>query len=250
MRLRINADDFGISPGVNSAIEKMFRAKKLHSASLICGCGYFDEAIEIAKRNPDLEIGLHFNITIGSARFKNGFLALLISSFLNKKELGKAVEKELRNQIEEIENRGIKLSHIDSHRHIHMIPALYFAVQKVAAEKSIKRVPLITESLLSTLSIQHSRNFFFNGNLVKWLVLSSLRLLNNAKSERYFFSILYTCEITEELIKKIKVPKKFQNAEIEVMIHPGDPEIDSKIDDLEERDHLTSIARKKENSAL
>lgn len=61
MNLRINADDFDISPGVNSAIEKMFKAGRLHAASMICGCGYFDEAVAIAKRNPGLEVGLHFN---------------------------------------------------------------------------------------------------------------------------------------------------------------------------------------------
>lgn len=247
MKLRINADDFGISPGVNNAIEKMFRAGRLHSTSLICGCGYFDEAIAIAKRNPGLEIGLHFNITVGSAQFRSGFLSLLLMSFLNRKSLEEKVEKELREQISLIEQSGIKLSQIDSHRHIHMIPGIFQIVEKVAKEKRINHVRVINESLLATSLINHPKDFLFNGNLLKWIVLTALRIFNRAKSDSYFFSILYTCEITEELIKKIKVPKKFKNAEIEVMIHPGDPEMDKNIVNLEEKTHLLSVARKRES---
>lgn len=246
MKLRINADDFGISPGVNGAIEKMFQEGRLHATSLICGCGYFDEAVEIAKRNPGLEVGLHFNITIGTSQFKNGFLSLLMMSFLNRSLLKKEAEKELRSQISLLEENGIKVTHIDSHRHIHMIPGIFEVVEKVAKEKNIKRVRVINESLLTTLRIKHHKKFLWNGSLVKWLILSSLRFINNTKSNRYFFSILYTCEISRNLIDKIKIPKKFQNSEIEVMIHPGNPDIDSKLPNLEEREHLLSTLRKLE----
>lgn len=247
MKFRINADDFGISPGVNSAIEKMFRSGRLNSASLICGCGYFDEAVAIAKRNPGLEIGLHFNITNGSSRIKNGFLSLLIAAILQPKSLAKKVEKELRSQISLLEQNGIKPSHIDSHRHVHMIFRIFGIVKKVAKEQGINRVRIINESLISTCLIDHPKKFLWNGNLIKWFVLTTLKIINRATSDRYFFSILHTCEINEELIKKIKVPKKFSNAEIEVMIHPGDPEIDQKIAILEEKNHLISPARKKES---
>jgi predicted glycoside hydrolase/deacetylase ChbG (UPF0249 family) len=246
MKFRINADDFGISPGVNSAIEKMFRLGRLNSASLICGCGYFDEAIAIAKRNPDLEIGLHFNITNGSSRIANGFLSLLLMAIFQRKSLIQKVEKELRAQISLIEQNGIKLSHIDSHRHVHMIFGIFGIVKKVAAEKKISRVRIINESLTSTCLIAHPKKFLWNGNLIKWFVLTALRIINCAQSNRYFFSILYTCEISEELIKKINIPKKFSDSEIEIMIHPGDPEIDQKIEFLEEKNHLISPARKQE----
>lgn len=246
MKLRINADDFGISPGVNSAIEKMFRAGRLHSASIICGCGYFDEAVAIAKRNPGLEVGLHFNATVGSSQFKNGFLSLFVMSMLNKKLLQEEIEKELRAQISLLEKSEIKITHIDSHRHIHMIPRIFSVVEKVAKEKGIERIRVVNENLLTTMCIKHPRSFLWNGGVIKWLVLTTLRLIGNISSKRYFFSILYTCEITKELINKIKVPKKFRDAEVEVMVHPGDPELDAKVAKLEERAHLLSSARRSE----
>lgn len=248
MKIRVNADDFGISPGVNDAIEKMFRAGSLNSASLICGCGFFDEAVVVAKRNQDLEVGLHFNLTNGDARFKDGFLSLLLMSLFNRKTLEEKAEKELRNQISLIEKNGIKLSHIDSHRHIHMIPAIFKIVKKVADEKGITRLRVVNESLVKTLLINHPKTFLWNGGLIKWLVLTALKIINNHKSNRYFFSILYSCEVTQNLISKIKVPKKFRDSEIEIMIHPGNPEIDSKIENLEEKTHLISSARKAEFS--
>ncbi|MBU6140632.1 MAG: ChbG/HpnK family deacetylase [Proteobacteria bacterium] len=247
MKLRINADDFGISPGVNSAIEKMFQAGRLNSASIICGCGYFDEAIAIAKRNPGLEIGLHFNATVGLSKFKSGFLRLFLMSLFNKKILQEEIERELRAQIFLLEKNQIKISHIDSHRHIHMIPRIFSVVEKVAKEKGINRIRIINESLLTTLSINHPKSYFWNGNIIKWSILIFFKLLNNRPEKRYFFSILYTCEVTKDLIKKIKVPKKFRDAEIEIMIHPGDPEMDSKIVGLEEKAHLVSSARARES---
>lgn len=246
MKLRINADDFGISPGVNSAIEKMFREGRLNSASMICGCGYFDEAVAIAKRNPGLEVGLHFNATVGSSQFKNGFLSLFVMSILDKKLLQKEIEEELRAQISLLEKSGIKITHIDSHRHIHMIPRIFSVVEKVAKEKGIERVRVVNENLLTTMCIKHPRSFIWNGGIIKWLILTIFRLMGNISSKRYFFSILYTCEITKELIDKIKVPKKFRDAEVEVMIHPGDPKMDEKIAELEEREHLLSAARSSE----
>ena len=78
MLLRINADDFGLSPGVNSAILQMFLQQKLHSASLICGCQYFTSAVQIAKQNPNLQVGLHFNLTTGIASFLHQPNSLLV----------------------------------------------------------------------------------------------------------------------------------------------------------------------------
>jgi predicted glycoside hydrolase/deacetylase ChbG (UPF0249 family) len=78
MKIRINADDFGLSLGVNGTIEEMFQKQQLHSASLIFGCGYFDEALAIAKKNPNLKVGLHFNLSVGKSAFKHSKPSLLV----------------------------------------------------------------------------------------------------------------------------------------------------------------------------
>ena len=264
MNVRINADDFGVSPGVNQAIQDMFREKKLHSASLVCGCGYLEEAIKIAKENPKLKLGLHFNITTGTAvfkhtqpsilvdsegRFKNGFLKLLLLSIFKRKLLLEEVKKELEAQIALIKKADLRISHIDSHRHVHVIPAIFVLVKDLAKKNQIKHVRVINERLGITWSIKHAKTFLVDGGIIKWGILRFLGVFNDDKlfSETYFFSILYTCSISNDLIKKIKAPSGFKH--LEVMIHPGNPDIDADLV-LEEKRHLLSKDRYTENSCV
>lgn len=258
MKAMINADDFGISTGVNLAVKKMFNQKKLNSASLICGCKYFDSAIQIASEIPDLKIGLHFNLTTGNStnlnstaplladknnKFKNGFVKLLFLSIFKKKEFLQQVEDELEAQIKLLKNHKIIIDHINGHRHIHYIPGILKVVENAAKKHQIPYIRIINESFFYSWNIG-GFSYLFNGGIIKWLILRCLGLINGStkiNSPRYFFSILYTCQISKELIAKIKMPKKF--TEIEIMIHPGNPDIDKELKDLEERPHLLSQNR-------
>jgi hypothetical protein len=258
MKIRINADDFGISPGVNSAVETMFKKQKLDSASLIYGCGYFDEAIAIAKRNPNLKVGLHFNLSSGKSAFKhsksalltnedgdfkNGFLQLLLLSIFKKEQLLKEITQELEAQISAITNSGLKISHIDSHRHVHFIPQIFKSVVTIAKKHQVWRIRVINENLLTTWLIKNPKTFLFNGGIIKWLVLRFMGLWNGSKKipQSYFFSILHTCSISSDLIAKIKIPKGF--SEVEIMVHPGDSGIDGGLKNLCESEHLLSPNR-------
>ncbi|MFT5703632.1 MAG: hypothetical protein ACJAZX_001179 [Rickettsiales bacterium] len=265
MKITINVDDFGISPGVNQAVLEMFKAGKITSASLMCGCGYFDQAIKIAKENPNLKIGLHFNLSSGrsildsklltddSGNFKNGFVKIFLQIIFNQKKFLAEVKKELEAQISLIEKSGLKLEHINSHRHIHFIPKIFDLVVKAASNHNISKVRVINESLIKSWKIGHKKTFLFDGGLIKLLILRICGLLNNSKNypnPSYFFSILYTCKISKELISKL-IPKDNSSknlsdtnfSEIEIMIHPANPDLDSKIDSLEEKDHLLSANR-------
>src|SRR5688572_12138609 len=66
-RLTITADDFGRTPDVNAAIERYHRAGALQQASLMVGEAHVDEAVEIARRNPQLRVGLHLTLCDGRA---------------------------------------------------------------------------------------------------------------------------------------------------------------------------------------
>ena len=144
-----NADDFGISKGVNAAIVKAHTEGILNSASLMINQKYAKEAINFAKEMPELEIGLHVNITNEYpasdknkipllvdeyGKFKNGFVKLLYLSIIHPKILSEQVETEIRCQIIKYMNTGLELAHIDSHRHIHMIPVIFKVVRKLQKE--------------------------------------------------------------------------------------------------------------------
>ena len=66
MRLLIvNADDFGLTPGINRAIIEAHTRGIVTSATLMANMPAFYEAVQLAKVHPALGIGLHFNITQG-----------------------------------------------------------------------------------------------------------------------------------------------------------------------------------------
>ena len=58
-RLIVNADDFGLSPSVNEAVVRAHRDGILTSASLMVNAPGFAEAVELARANPRLGVGLH-----------------------------------------------------------------------------------------------------------------------------------------------------------------------------------------------
>ena len=149
-KLIINADDLGFTKGVNEAIKKAHLEGFLSHASLMANEAYFEDAIEnVIKKCPDLKIGVHVNLTCGKALykdnmlaknggFKNGFVNLLFRFKSNK--VLTHIEKEIEYQILAIQNKGITISHIDGHEHIHIIPSINKIVRKLAEKYHIPRI--------------------------------------------------------------------------------------------------------------
>lgn len=241
MRLKkiFNADDFGISKGVNAAIVKAYKEGILNSSSLMINQKYAFEAVKMAKEMPELETGLHINLTNEypaapahkipllvdeQGKFKNGFVKLFVLSFLHPKQLAEQAEIEIRAQIVKYLRTGLALQHLDSHRHIHMIPVLFKVVRRMQKEFEVPRIRVMNENALNTIKQNKSKSWLFDGGLVKYMLLRFLCWWNGYKSEVYFYTILYTCKISKEQFNQVKIPSTYKA--VEVMIHPGMPEVD------------------------
>ncbi len=236
-----NADDFGMTLGVNRAIAKAYHEGILNSTSIMINLDCVDDALELKKDMPDLDVGLHLNLTNQYAvsvpenipllvdekgKFKHGFVNLLLLSFLHPKELARQVELETRAQLDKAVKLGIKLSHIDSHRHIHHIPLIFKVVKKLAEEYHIPRIRVVNENIFNTLKYNDDKSYLHDGGLIKYLVLRSLAFWNNYPTDTYFYSILYTCKLSKQRFKNLEIPKKYKA--VEVGIHPAMPEIDKE----------------------
>ncbi len=236
-----NADDFGISKGVNAAIEQAHKEGILNSASLMVNQKYAQEAIEKAKQMPDLEMGLHINLTneepaanpkdipllVGeNGKLKNGFVNLLLLSFLHPCELARQVEIEVRAQIEKYMQSGLKLDHLDSHRHVHLIPVIFKVVKKLGDEFNVKRIRLMNENIFNTIKQNQAKSYLLDGGIIKYMLLRFLSWWNGYKSDVYFYTILFTCKISSEQFKNVKIPHGYKA--VEIMIHPGRPDIDKQ----------------------
>jgi len=138
LSLIVNADDFGLTEKVNEAILKSFRNGVLRSTSIIANGKSFDHAVGIIGSNPDLDIGVHLTLVkekpimdadkipslLGeNGNFHNHAIDFAKKYFSEKISLGE-VRNELNAQIEKVFDQGVKVSHIDSHQHLHMLPKI------------------------------------------------------------------------------------------------------------------------------
>ena len=236
-----NADDFGISKGVNAAIVKAHREGILNSASLMINQKYAAEAVKLAKEMPELEMGLHVNLTNeypaasaqeipllvdGQGKLKNGFVNLLLLSFFKPRQLRLQVEIEMRAQIAKYLTTGLPLQHLDSHRHVHMIPQIFKTMRKLQKEFEVPRIRVINENIFNTLKYNHNKSWLFDGALIKYVLLRFLCWWNGYKNDVYFYTLMYTCKIAKEQFSGVKIPQGYKA--VEIMIHPGMPEIDKQ----------------------
>lgn len=234
-----NADDFGISKGVNAAIVKAHREGILNSASLMINQKYAADAVKLAKEMPELEIGLHVNLTNeypaapsrqipllvdGQGKLKNGFVNLFLLSFLKPRQLQQQAETEMRAQITKYLATGLPLQHLDSHRHIHLIPPIFKAMRKLQKEFEVPRIRVMNENIFNTLKYNKNKSWLLDGALIKYVLLRFLCWWNGYKNDVYFYTLLYTCKIAKEQFNGVKIPAGYKA--VEIMIHPGMPEID------------------------
>jgi len=150
----VNADDFGLTRGVNRAVVELHQAGVLTSATLMANAGATDEAIELALANPTLGVGCHVVLVDGEPRLDPGELPHLttgagfqpkLGSFLGNvyghpgraARLAEEMEAEAYAQITSLQARGLRLTHVDTHKHTHMFPAVLRAVLRAARRAGI-----------------------------------------------------------------------------------------------------------------
>jgi chitin disaccharide deacetylase len=156
----VNADDFGLTPGVNRAIIELHAAGLVTSASLMARAGATDEAIVLARATPSLGVGCHVVLVDGepvlSARdeiphladptcdtFRFGLPSFLYGLYWPRPwaylpQFRRQIEAETRAQIQFLQNRGLRLTHIDTHKHTHLFPSVLRPVLRAARSCGIR----------------------------------------------------------------------------------------------------------------
>ena len=134
--LLLNADDFGLTPGVNRAIGELHAAGALPSATLMACGAAFDDAVRVIRSHPTLDVGCHVVLVDGTASAPRGSVPTLakpdgklhdsLPAFLATLQLGRIreadIETEATAQIRALQHAGIHVSHVDTHKHTHLFP--------------------------------------------------------------------------------------------------------------------------------
>ena len=152
----MNADDFGLSPGVNDGILEAHAAGVVSSVSVLVNApGWEDAVAALRGGGAALGAGLHLNLTAGESlcsgrslvhprtgRFHG--LAGLVTRALSGRIDPDDVAGECAAQLARLHAAGVRVTHIDSHRHVHALPGVWRAVVATARAHGVPfvRVPV------------------------------------------------------------------------------------------------------------
>jgi predicted glycoside hydrolase/deacetylase ChbG (UPF0249 family) len=128
-RLVVNADDFGFTRDVNAGIVEAHRNGILTATTLMANGDAFDDAVRLAKETPSLDIGCHL-VLVGAPGFP-----LTIPQLVRAVALGRIrIYDELMKQVRRIVDAGLSPTHLDTHKHTHLLPPVLEAVARISEE--------------------------------------------------------------------------------------------------------------------
>jgi chitin disaccharide deacetylase len=247
----INADDLGISEATNCAIRTAHRHGLVTSASLLVNGPAFEHAVDYAVRpHPRLGIGLHVCLTSGrsilpparlpdlvdaTGRFRHGFTSLLRLLSRPSRSIQLQLESELSAQFERILSIEAPVDHVNGHRHIHMIPALFSILVRLTRSYGCGELRISDEPSPPLRRLfPPSRLWVVTRNLPKKLLLSQLARINRHAADglgttRRVFGILDSGFVDRRALAGILVSAG--PGVTEIITHPSydNPVIDGDI---------------------
>ncbi|MEW6447205.1 MAG: carbohydrate deacetylase [Bacillota bacterium] len=148
MLLIVNADDFGYTPGVNRGIVAAARCGVVRSVSLLPNQPGTAAALALVREGllAGVGLGVHLCLTKGRPVSPPAAVPSLVGpggAFKSRRELSAAplvqheVEREFCVQIQVLQSRGAKITHLDTHHHIHAHPVILEALIAVARDRRL-----------------------------------------------------------------------------------------------------------------
>jgi hopanoid biosynthesis associated protein HpnK len=151
-RLIINADDFGLTSGVNRAIAEANRSGVLTSATIMANAKAVEEAIAEAKSLPGLHTGCHVvlidgepvssnlpSLTNGAARFRSSLKEFAVAA-VRRRLFQEEIQREAEAQIRKVQAGGLSITHLDSHKHTHMFPHVLRPILRAARACGVRAI--------------------------------------------------------------------------------------------------------------
>lgn len=139
-KLIVNADDIGLSEGVNYGILSAYKNGIVRSTTIMPGMPAFDHAVEILKENPGLGCGVHMTLSLNKPVLnthktiidENGnFYRRITNDLVSEKFDLDEIYKEFCAQIDKVISTGVKVDHLDSHHHVHTLSSLKPVIEKI-----------------------------------------------------------------------------------------------------------------------
>ena len=240
-RLIINADDLGLTPGVNRAIFEANAGGVVTSATLMANSAAFANAVDGVRSRPRarLSVGCHLVLVDGTpltnpervstlvkaTEFRVGIGELALAAQRRKLDPAE-IETEAVAQFKKIWSAGIQPSHFDSHKHSHLFPHILGAALRAAGSCGITRVrnPFEPAKPLPLAYLRRSRTLLKRALQVRALrVMRSrwLRLVKDAgfKTPDGSFGVITTGDVDATLLGALL--ENMPEGTWELVCHPG-----------------------------
>lgn len=185
-RLIVNADDFGRFQSINAAVIRAHHEGILTSASLMVNGEAAGEAIEIARQNPRLGVGLHLSLVCANSALATEEIPGLADEqgrfsshplkagfrYFALPNLRAPLEREICAQFEKFRATGLKLDHVNGHLHFHLHPVVFAILMRRAHEWGITHLRLTRDFLGLNLRLASGRLFYRLGHAAFFWILS------------------------------------------------------------------------------
>jgi chitin disaccharide deacetylase len=238
--LIVNADDFGLTPGVNEGILRAFREGILTSTTIMANGPAFDDAVARTRDCPEIDVGCHLVLVGGksvappaeipSLAKRDGDLPKTLFELTCRLWSGLVqeadIEREFRAQVERVIAAGITPSHLDTHKHTHAHPSVMNALFRVAKEFKILRVrmPFERGAMRGTSSSPSG-----GGSITQRMLASAAGMAApafrrglreyNLRSPQHFFGVALTGHLKSAALKHLI--ETLPEGTSEIVCHPG-----------------------------
>ncbi|WP_081610737.1 hopanoid biosynthesis-associated protein HpnK [Cupriavidus neocaledonicus] len=156
----VTADDFGLHPAVNEAVELAHRDGVLNAASLMVGAPAVADAVARARRLPALRVGLHVVLADGAATLPRARIPALVDAhgrfgsamaldgcrFFFLPAVRRQLAAEIRAQFEAFAATGLALDHVNTHKHFHLHPTVLSLILSIGREYGLRAMRLPREA--------------------------------------------------------------------------------------------------------
>ena len=234
-RIIINADDFGFCKGVNEAVARAHNEGVLTSATLMVNMPAAEDAVEIAKLEPSLGVGVHLNLSEGRPVSKDrcvnclldgegrfAYSPLMLSAVcIALHTIKQAVGTELAAQIQWVIDRGLIPTHLDSHKHIHSFPAIFPIVCRLASRFGISAIrwPFEPKAVC-----RRPWPLFTEGGRKRAAIVRTMAKINRIQNRDFLrteglYGIAHTGKVDVNFLRAVALYSPAATAE--VMTHPG-----------------------------
>jgi hopanoid biosynthesis associated protein HpnK len=187
--LVVTADDFGLDESVNDAVEQAARAGTLTAASLMVAAPAAADAVRRARALPQLHVGLHLTLADGRAHLPAREIPRLVDAdgrfgdrlaldglrYFALPAVRRELRAEIRAQFAAFARTGLKLDHLNAHKHLHLHPTVLGLVLEIGLEYGLTAVRVPAEPIWYARRVSTSAWLGALG-LAPWLALMKSRL--------------------------------------------------------------------------